>query len=167
MITSEAAEAAIRSIVHSSTTVQQQQQKQQQQQQQQQPQKQTQLIQFDPFSSGALAPWADPFAMTAFSPWGGNLGGGMLAPFSDPLLSSTMNELQRVQQRALQSLPPQLRLDVFETDKELKVRADLPGVCDKDMQIHIDENNMLSVQAEKSDSLQQDETRGLYNFHRS
>jgi HSP20 family protein len=105
--------------------------------------------------------------MTAFSPWGGNLGGGMLAPFFDPLLSSTMNELQRVQQRALQSLPPQLRLDVFETDKELKVRADLPGVCDKDVQIHIDENNMLSVQAEKSDNLEQDETRGLYNFHRS
>ena len=107
--------------------------------------------------------------MSSMSPWGGSLGGGsLMTPFSsDPLFANTMNELQRVQQRALQQLPPQLRLDVFETDKELKVRADLPGVSDKDVQIHIDENNMLSVQAEKSDNLEQDETRGAYNFHRS
>ena len=87
--------------------------------------------------------------MSSMSPWGGSLGGGsLMTPFSsDPLFANTMNELQRVQQRALQQLPPQLRLDVFETDKELKVRADLPGVSDKDVHIHIDENNMLSVQA--------------------
>jgi len=102
------------------------------------------------------------------SPWSGSFGNNLLAPFaSDPLLASTMNELQRVQQRALQVLPPQLRLDVFETEKEFKVRADLPGVCDKDVQIHIDENNVLSVQAEKCDSLEQDENKGAYNFHRS
>ena len=98
------------------------------------------------------------------SPWSGSFGNNLLAPFaSDPLLASTMNELQRVQQRALQVLPPQLRLDVFETEKEFKVRADLPGISDKDVQIHIDENNLLSVQAEKSDSLEQDENKGAYN----
>ena len=68
------------------------------------------------------------------SPWSGSFGNNLLAPFaSDPLLASTMNELQRVQHRALQVLPPQLRLDVFETEKEFKVRADLPGFSDKDV----------------------------------
>ena len=77
-----------------------------------------------------------------------------MTPFSsDPLFANTMNELQRVQQRALQQLPPQLRLDVFETDKELKVRADLPGVSDKDVQIHIDENNSFPCKLRKATTL--------------
>ena len=60
------------------------------------------------------------------SPWSGSFGNNLLSPFaSDPLLARTMNELQR------QALPPQLRLDVFETEKEFKVRADLPEVCNE------------------------------------
>ena len=159
-------------------------QQQQQQQQQQQPQQQQQQLQTqaarpstvsqafsDPFlntfggGGGALAPWGG-YGGGALAPWGA-LGGGMLSPFGGlgvggeiaPLMNQALGELQRVQQLALAALPGPMRVDVVETESEYRLVADVPGVAMRDVKIDVDANNVLHISAEKSNAVEQDETR--------
>jgi HSP20 family protein len=54
----------------------------------------------------------------------------------------------------------QFQLEVSETDREVKVRAELPGVEEDDIQVTI-EDNVLTVSAEKKNEREQEE-KDLY-----
>jgi HSP20 family molecular chaperone IbpA len=81
--------------------------------------------------------------------------GGEIAP----LMNQALGELQRAQQRALAALPGPMRVDVVETDSEYRLVADVPGVALRDVKIDVDANNVLHISAEKSNAVEQDETR--------
>jgi hypothetical protein len=156
-------------------------QQQQPQQQQQQPQQQQQLQSQATRPSSASQAFSDPFLNTfggggALAPWGGYGGGvlapwgglgGMLSPFGGlgvggeiaPLMNQALGELQRVQQLALAALPGPMRVDVVETESEYRLVADVPGVALRDVKIDVDANNVLHISAEKSNAVEQDETR--------
>lgn len=46
-------------------------------------------------------------------------------------------------------LPPRLRLDVVETEEWVTVTADLPGVARENVNVHIEEGNLLTVEAKR------------------
>jgi HSP20 family protein len=64
---------------------------------------------------------------------------------------------------SLGSFAPQV--DVTETDKEIKVRADIPGVDAKDLDVSV-EDGMLTIKGERKYEREEDE-KGQYRLERS
>jgi HSP20 family protein len=60
-------------------------------------------------------------------------------------------------------LAPQM--DVTETDKEVRIKAELPGVTDNDVQVSLDEN-VLTIRAEKRQE-RRDEREGVHFSERT
>ena len=121
-----------------------------QQQQQQQPQQQQQQLQ--QWAAPAAA-FSEPYGGGALSPWGGP--GALMAP----LMGQAMNELARVEARALAALPGPMRVDIVETPDEYRLVADLPGVAARDLKVDVGADNVLRIVADKTDAFEQDETR--------
>ena len=102
----------------------------------------------DPFQGGpfgALAPWAGLGALVA--PGGCCGGAGGLGSLLAPLMS----ELGRAQHS--------MKLDVIESDKEVRLVADLPGVAMRDIQIEVGADNVLTISAEQVGCIEKDEMR--------
>jgi len=64
------------------------------------------------------------------------------------------------------------RVDVTESDKELSVTAELPGMCEKDVEVSLD-NNVLTIKGEKHEDREEKEQHRHYverrygSFYRS
>jgi hypothetical protein len=76
-----------------------------------------------------------------------------------PLMGQAMNELARVEARALAALPGPMRVDIVETPDEYRLVADLPGVAARDLKVDVGADNVLRIVADKTDAFEQDETR--------
>lgn len=59
------------------------------------------------------------------------------------------------------------RLDLTETDKELKITVELPGIDEKDIDVSLSNNNStLTIRGEKREE-KEDRTKGRYRIERS
>jgi HSP20 family protein len=89
------------------------------------------------------------------------------SPFSE--MSLLQNQMNRLFDTALQGWPGESNgttswtpaADIYESDNELVVNLDLPGVDPKTVDLRV-ENNVLSIQGER----QFDEKQNKENFHR-
>jgi len=65
------------------------------------------------------------------------------------------------------------RVDVAETDKDIKVTAELPGMTEKDVEVSLDPNNILTLKGEKHEEHEEKEEERHYverrygSFYRS
>ncbi len=82
--------------------------------------------------------------MAALIRWNPN-GGMSLRPFASPF--SLLEEVEEMARTAFETgLVP--KLDMYEEDKELVVKAELPGIRKKDLDIKLD-GDVLTIKAEK------------------
>ena len=98
--------------------------------------------------------------MVALIRW--NPDGGMaLRPFGSPF--SLLEEVEEMARSAFEtSLVP--KLDMYEEDKELVIKAELPGIQKEDINISL-EGDTLRIEAEKKQEETTEETR-YYSYER-
>ena len=98
--------------------------------------------------------------MAALIRWNPN-GGMAVRPFFRPF--SLLEEAERMAKDAFESgLTP--RMDMYEEDKEVVVKAELPGIRKKDLDIKLEEN-VLTIKAEKTDE-KEDGEEGTTHYYR-
>lgn len=98
--------------------------------------------------------------MAALIRWNPN-GGMVLRPFFRPF--SLLEEVEEMARSAFESgLTP--RMDMYEEDKEVVVKAELPGIKKKDIDIKLD-GRMLIIKAEKRDEKEEGE-EGTTHYYR-
>ena len=105
---------------------------------------------------------------SVLAPWAGLGGGALAAPFGfgGGALGQAMGELGRLQARALAALPSAvMKVDIVESDAEVRLVADLPGVAMKDVKLDVGDDNVLRICAKKQDECERDETRGGVTYH--
>ena len=83
--------------------------------------------------------------MTNITPWGPFRGLTALHEQMNRLLEDTLFRA-RADQSALTSWAP--AVDIYETEHELVVKADLPDVDEKDLDVQV-ENNILTIRGER------------------
>jgi HSP20 family protein len=89
-------------------------------------------------------------------------GGVSLRPFTSPF--SLLEEAEEMARSAFETgLVP--KIDLYEEGKELVVRAELPGITKKDLDIKLD-GDMLTIRAEKKEE-KKDEAATHYTRERS
>lgn len=112
-----------------------------------------------------LKPWAarwrpvrqkDDYALQheVNKPFDDSLGGGVLEPYAE--------SQSQFREKAFGDLTP--RIDVSETEKELVVRVELPGLTEKDIGISIT-RDVLTISGEKRQEMEQRE-KGWYRMER-
>lgn len=74
------------------------------------------------------------------------------------LLESSSNELVNYKEPSA---------DIWETDKNVMVEVEIPGVDKKDIQVKIDESGIDIKAEKKSEIKQEDKKKGMYRFERS
>jgi HSP20 family protein len=98
--------------------------------------------------------------MKTLMPW--RRGFGLMGPFRrevEDLFERFFGETEGGNGNAVMAWEP--RVDVEETDKELLVKADLPGVDPKDVEVSV-ENGVLTLRGEKKEEKEERKK----NYHR-
>jgi HSP20 family protein len=98
--------------------------------------------------------------MAALIRWNPN-GGAGIRPFFRPF--SLLEEVEEMARSAFEAgLTP--RVDMYEEDKEVVVKAELPGIKKKDLDIKL-EDDVLTIKAEKTDEKEEGE-EGTTHYYR-
>jgi HSP20 family protein len=83
-----------------------------------------------------------------------------IRPFFQPF--SLIEEAESMAREAFGTVYPSMDLDMFEEGNELVVKADLPGINRKDLDISI-ENDILTIKADKSEDTEHKEDSYYYH----
>ena len=81
-------------------------------------------------------------------------------PFFRPW--SLIEEAETMARDAFETVYPSMELDIFEEGNDLVVKADLPGIARKDLDISI-ENDILTIKADKSEETERKESSYYYH----
>lgn len=98
--------------------------------------------------------------MAALIRWNPN-GGVAVRPFFRPF--RLLDEVEEIAKSAFEAgLSP--RIDMFEEENEVVVKAELPGIAKKDLDIKLD-GDTLTIKAEKKDEKEEGE-EGITHYYR-
>ena len=98
--------------------------------------------------------------MVSLVRWNPN-GGGAVRPFFRPF--RLLEEVEEMARSAFETgLTP--RMDMYEEDKELVIKAEMPGIRKKDLDIKLD-GDVLTIKAEKKEEKKEGK-EGATHYHR-